>query len=88
MSGICNPEQIPARVPPVIGERLAESASCTFEAVRGYGRADFRVTPGGEVVFLEMNPLPSLAPREIDLYGASAAIGRTPHDLFAAILAG
>jgi D-alanine-D-alanine ligase len=81
--------QIPARVGPLIGERLADNAARAFDAlgVRGYGRADFRVTPEGDAVFLEMNPLPSLAPREIDLYGATAAIGRTPHDLFAAILA-
>jgi D-alanine-D-alanine ligase-like ATP-grasp enzyme len=52
--------------------------------VRGYGRADFRVTPRGDVRFLEMNPLPTLA--DPDLYDAAGAVGLSPKDLFAAIL--
>ncbi len=81
--------EIPARLPSAVAGRLAAAAQDAFAAlgVAGYGRADFRVTPGGEVVFLEMNPLPSLVPGKEDLYGAAACVGKSPGDLFAHILA-
>jgi D-alanine-D-alanine ligase len=81
--------EIPARLGSDVVDRLDDAATRAFAAlgVTGYGRADFRVTPDGDVVFLEMNPLPSLAPEDIDLYGASALCGKTPADLFACILA-
>ena len=65
--------------------RLREAAERAFAAlgVVGFGRADFRVTPEGEPVFLEMNPLPSLDPEEGDLY---AACGIAAHELIAAII--
>lgn len=67
------------------GPRLREAAERAFAAlgVVGFGRADFRVTPEGEPVFLEMNPLPSLDPAEGDLY---AACGIAAHELIAAII--
>ncbi|HEV7555331.1 MAG TPA: hypothetical protein VGO00_07760, partial [Kofleriaceae bacterium] len=82
--------EIPARLEPSVTRRLEAIARRAFTAlgVIGYGRADFRVTPDGDVVFLEMNPLPSLAPGDDDLYGASAVVGKTPADLFACILSG
>jgi D-alanine-D-alanine ligase len=66
---------------------LATAAARVFAAlgVTGYGRADFRVTPTGDVVFLEMNALPSLAPGE-DLYAAAGWMGVTPRDLLGHIL--
>ena len=80
--------EIPARVGSRTASRLEDAARRTFAAlgVAGYGRADFRVTADGDVVFLEMNPLPSLEPGDEDLYGASARIGKTPRELFACIL--
>ena len=89
-----HPERVDVRVPAELSDavaaRLRRAASRTFEAlgIEGYGRADFRVTPDGEVVFLEMNPLPSLtlAAGHDELYVAAAAIGRSPRDLLAAIL--
>jgi D-alanine-D-alanine ligase len=80
--------EIPGRFEPEIVRRLEVAAERTFAAlgVRGYGRADYRVTPDGEVVFLEMNPLPSLCPDDKDLYGACAVRGTTPSGLFARIL--
>jgi hypothetical protein len=56
--------------------------------VAGYGRVDFRVTSDGEVVFLEMNPLPSLtlASGHDELYRAAAQIGHPPRALLAAVL--
>lgn len=68
--------------------RLVAVAARVFEAlgVAGYGRADFRVTRDA-VYFLEMNPLPTLAPDDEDLYAAAARRGVTPRELVAAILA-
>jgi D-alanine-D-alanine ligase len=68
--------------------RLREAASRAFDAlgVVGFGRADFRITPQGEPVFLEMNPLPTLDPGERDLYAAGATIGLAPRDVIAAII--
>jgi D-alanine--D-alanine ligase len=82
--------QVPAPLPPLVAARLTTAANRAFEAlgIEGYGRADFRITPEGEVIFLEMNPLPSLtlAVGHDELYVAAAAIGRSPRELLAAIL--
>jgi hypothetical protein len=81
--------EVPARIDNAVAARLAIAATHAFEAlgVSGYGRADFRVTRGGEIVFIEMNPLPSLDPDAIDLYGAAAHVGIAPSALFGYILA-
>jgi D-alanine-D-alanine ligase len=73
-----------ADVPSAIATRLREAAATAFAAlgVRGYARADFRVTPGGAIVFLEVNALPSLAPVNNELYRR-----RSPRDVIAAIVA-
>lgn len=80
--------QVPAPLDAVTWQRLLVVAQRAFAAlgVRGYGRADFRVTPDGGIFFLEMNPLPTLDPRERDLYAAAAAIEKSPRDLLAAII--
>jgi D-alanine-D-alanine ligase len=81
---------IPSPLPDATAARLAVAATRAFIAlgIEGYGRADFRITPAGEVVFLEMNPLPSLtlAAGHDELYVAAAKIGRSPRELLAAIL--
>jgi D-alanine-D-alanine ligase len=63
---------------------LRDAAARAFAAlgVTGYGRADFRVTPAGEPVFLELNPLPSLTmvTGHDELYAAAGG------ELLAAIL--
>lgn len=83
--------RIPAPLPELVAARLAACALKVFAAlgVEGYGRADFRVTPDGEVVFLEMNPIPSLtmAAGHDELYVAASAAGHTPRELLSAILA-
>jgi D-alanine-D-alanine ligase len=89
-----HPELVDVRIPAPLSElvtaRLSACATRVFAAlgVEGYGRADFRVTPDGEVVFLEMNPLPSLtmATGHDELYVAAAARGFAPRELLAAIL--
>jgi D-alanine-D-alanine ligase len=77
------------RIEVVDDRAVCTAAERAFTAlgVTGYGRADFRVTPGGEVVFLEMNPLPSLAFEHNELYAAAARLGKTPDQLVAAIVA-
>jgi D-alanine-D-alanine ligase len=79
---------VPAPLDALTTERLVVLARRAFEAlgVAGYGRADFRVTAEGRVYFLEMNPLPTLDPRERDLYAAAAAIGKSPRELLSAII--
>ncbi len=66
-------KQAPERVRPYVIDAPAVTAAAArvFAAlgVIGYGRADFRLTPSGEAVFLDMNPLPTLA--DDDLYVAS-----------------
>ena len=80
--------EIPPSLATAAQAAVVTAATRTFAAlgVTGYGRADFRVTDRGEACFLEMNPLPSLAPGDEELYGAAAALGRTPGDLLGAIV--
>jgi D-alanine-D-alanine ligase len=89
------PERVCVEIPELadgVRRRLDVAATRAFDAlgVTGYGRVDFRITPGGDVVFLEMNPLPSLtlATGHDELYVAAAHVGRTPRDVIAAVLAG
>jgi D-alanine-D-alanine ligase len=68
---------------------LAEAGRRAFAAlgVSGYGRADFRIAADGTIYFLEMNPLPSLADGDKELYLAATRRGLTELDLIAAIVA-
>jgi D-alanine-D-alanine ligase len=84
---------VEARVPADFGagllSRLGEVSRRIFCAlgITGYGRADFRVTPGGGIYFIEMNPLPSLSPGpDAELYKAAALLGKSPADVFACII--
>ena len=77
----------PDRVRPYALDAPAVTAAATRVfatlGIRGYGRADFRLTPDGRAVFLDMNPLPTLA--DDDLYVAS---GLTRRELIHALVAG
>jgi len=82
--------KVEARAVPIeVVDLATDSAARAFAAlgVTGFGRADFRVTPSGELVFLEMNPLPSLAWPHNELYAAAARLGKTPEHVVAAIVA-
>ena len=72
-------------VAPPLAARLKDAARRAFAAVGvvGYARADFRVTPDDEIVFLEVNALPSLAPVNNEMYRS-----RSPREVLAAIVAG
>lgn len=78
--------EIPAALDDDVRTRLQVAARRAFAAlgVIGYGRADFRITPRGGVVFLELNPLPSLADGE--LFTAATAMGATPEVMLACII--
>ncbi|MDQ3333759.1 MAG: ATP-grasp domain-containing protein [Myxococcota bacterium] len=78
--------EIPAALDDDVALRLRDAASRAFTAlgVTGYGRADFRISESGEVVFIELNPLPSLADGE--LFAAAAAMGAPPEALLACIV--
>ena len=84
------PERVRVEIPAVLDDdvarRLRDAATRAFEAlaIRGYGRADFRITPSGEVVFIELNPLPSLADGE--LFAAATAMGASAEALLACIV--
>lgn len=52
---------------------------CRLLKIRGHGRIDVRLTPQGEIVFLEANPNPSLA--QEDDFAQSAAAAGIPYDL-------
>jgi D-alanine-D-alanine ligase len=51
-----------ARVPPAVAERIEDASRRIFHALklRDYARIDYRLTPAGELVFLEANPNPDL----------------------------
>jgi D-alanine-D-alanine ligase len=88
------PERVHLEIPPLLPEAVARrldlAATRAFTAlgVTGYGRVDLRLTPEGDVVFLEMNPLPSLtlAAGHDELYVAASRLGHAPRVLLAAVL--
>lgn len=77
---------VPARLDPRVSSRLIELSERVFGAldVRGFGRADYRITPDGEIFFLEMNALPSLS--EDDLYLAAARLGASRCEMLGCIV--
>jgi D-alanine-D-alanine ligase len=78
--------EIPAALDEDVRKRLHVAARRAFTAlgVTGFGRADFRITPRGEAVFLELNPLPSLSDGE--LFAAVTAMGATPEVMLSSIV--
>jgi D-alanine-D-alanine ligase len=65
-----------AALPPGVEKKLPEFARRVYSLlkIKGTGRLDVRLTPAGELVFIEANPNPSLA-REDDFACAAAAAG-------------
>ena len=61
-------EYIAYQCPPQLEEKLKEKmmndAKTVYETLRcaDFARADFRISPDGEIYFIEINPLPGLAP--------------------------
>jgi D-alanine-D-alanine ligase len=65
-----------APMPPTIEKKLPELARRVYSLlkIRGTGRLDLRLTPAGELVFIEANPNPSLERGE-DFARSAAAAG-------------
>jgi len=70
-----------AELPPGADKKIEEVARrvYTLLKIQGLGRVDLRLTPSGEVVFIEANPNPSLA-REDD-FAQSAAAGGVAYEV-------
>lgn len=66
----------PAPLPSAILEQVRAATATAVRAlgVRDFGRADFRVSEDGEILFLEMNALPSLEPGA-SLFQATGELG-------------
>ncbi|WP_435022254.1 D-alanine--D-alanine ligase family protein [Tundrisphaera sp. TA3] len=75
--------ETPARFDPEIIRELEQSACGAYAALgcRDFARIDFRVTPGGDVFFIEANPLPGLAPVTSDLVILAEGYGLSHADL-------
>ena len=71
----------PARIPPEMEQKMTEAALAVFNALgcRDFSRVDFRADRKGEVYFLEINPLPGLAPGYSD-YPMLAEASGIPYD--------
>ncbi len=54
----------PADIPASLRQKIAGTALKIFTLLgcRDFGRVDFRLSPAGELYFIEINPLPGLAP--------------------------
>ncbi len=61
--------RLPARLKPAAEKGIREAGLRLFKALglRDVARFDFRVDPGGNFFFLEVNPLPGLSPESGDL---------------------
>lgn len=78
----------PARITPEVEKQLTKYSQIVFSQlnIRDLGRADFRVTPQGEVYFIEVNALPSLEPGA-GIYLAAAQNGlSTTENVLSAIV--
>ncbi len=76
------PHTLPGILTPDLEHRLHALALIAFDALRcrDFARLDFRVTPSGEPVFLEVNPLPTFAPD--GTFAILAELAGTPYDAF------
>lgn len=68
--------RVPADAPAELRKRLLELAGIVYRVlgIRDVGRIDFRVTPEGEVFFVEANALPSLE-EGASIYASAALAG-------------
>jgi D-alanine-D-alanine ligase len=76
-----------ARLNPALKRRIQKVGRQVFRFLKlnGYARLDLRITPEGEVVFIEANPNPILARHE-DFAHAAVKSGLKYHELIQAIL--
>lgn len=76
-----------APIPALVQEKLANDSIKIFKSLgmRGYARMDWRMTTGGEPVFLEANPNPALA-QDDDFAKAAKTFGLSYGELILTIL--
>jgi D-alanine-D-alanine ligase len=69
-------EIFPADLPPAVAAECGRLALRSHQALKlgGYSRVDFRLTPGGELVCLEVNTLPGMTSTSL-LPQSAAAVG-------------
>ncbi|MDZ4673681.1 MAG: D-alanine--D-alanine ligase, partial [Gemmatimonadota bacterium] len=69
-------EIFPADLPPTVADACRRLALTAHQALklRGYSRVDFRLTPDGEIVCLEVNTLPGMTATSL-LPQSAAAVG-------------
>jgi len=69
-------EIFPADLPPAVSEECGRLGLLAHEALKlgGYSRVDFRLTPGGDLVCLEVNTLPGMTATSL-LPQAARAVG-------------
>ena len=79
-------EIFPAELPPAVAAVCQRLGLLTHQALklRGYSRVDFRLTPAGELVCLEVNTLPGMTATSL-LPQSAAAVGMEFADLCEAI---
>ncbi len=70
----CSEYVVPARIEPVVTERIQREAVLAYEALmcRDYARADFRLSDDGEPYCLEVNTLPGMTGLSLVPMAASA----------------
>ncbi len=78
----------PAALEPATEHRMLKTARRVFEALgcRDFARVDFRMDQAGNLYFIEVNPLPGLAPSYSDYPMLAEACGIPYDDLVYAIL--
>ncbi len=79
--------QCPADVPKAAADEMTEAARTVFNALgcRDLARVDFRMDGAGRPCFLEINPLPGLAPGYSDFPMAAETVGYGYNELICAV---
>jgi D-alanine-D-alanine ligase len=81
--------ECPARLEPAAAVELEQTARAIYRILgcRDLARIDFRMTPAGELHFIEINPLPGLAPGYSDFPMIAEYCGMAYEPLIQSILA-
>ncbi len=81
--------EVPAKVEPALGKEIARVAKGVFSVLgcRDVARVDLRLDAQGRVCFIEVNPLPGLAPGFSDYCLIAQAAGMDYRTLVGEILA-
>jgi len=80
--------QCPPDLPAELNQRMKQAAADVFRLLgcRDFARMDFRLSPDGELYFIEANPLPGLAPGYSDYPMLAGFNGMAYDDLVCGVL--